>query len=309
MGERIERGNWDGKLEQMRLLAYDAKQCISNSADRLELLSQKVSDHDQIHEEHHARLLQLRGTALHSRPMEHWDCRITECESRIESIAEELKAAREEAEMPPRINEMIEQLADEAPKLSQTVALIEKTCEPCVVSAGQEQLADVVPELVAHEALSPGSFVQIRGVSESEAEKMCKQCQGCNGWNPSKRALLGSAGIIKSVSKEGWWCEVHTPDGQDWWTWPFEMLEKGSISELQASHAHVNVKEALLQEEARTSLKEEAAKSSKETADEACETIPVLGQEQLMEQVTKFVAHNVEDEAGVSNHGTEACEE
>ncbi|CAE7215107.1 unnamed protein product [Symbiodinium microadriaticum] len=113
LAERVERSDWDVKLEQIRQALQDSNKQRTLEAERLELLSKKVEDQEQVHDD-----LQ-RELASHASGKQDAEmaAAVAGLEDQLKTLGLELQELRDHDDLGPRVADLLSQLREIAPKV------------------------------------------------------------------------------------------------------------------------------------------------------------------------------------------------
>jgi len=113
LAERVERSDWDVKLEQIRQALQDSNKQRTLEAERLVLLSKKVEDQEQLHDD-----LQ-RELASHASGKQDAEmaAAVAGLEDQLKTLGLELQELRDHDDLGPRVADLLSQLREIAPKV------------------------------------------------------------------------------------------------------------------------------------------------------------------------------------------------
>lgn len=127
LADRMDRGDWDKRLDQLRQAHQEESRQNLEQRERLELLGRRLEYQEQAHEElRNAQQLRasrdasprLGADAAGAAPaFQEWQGRVLQTEVNLGLLRSELEALRADADLAPRVGELVASLKEVMPKV------------------------------------------------------------------------------------------------------------------------------------------------------------------------------------------------
>uniref|UniRef100_A0A7S4UBT1 Uncharacterized protein n=1 Tax=Alexandrium monilatum TaxID=311494 RepID=A0A7S4UBT1_9DINO len=121
--DKVDRGDLAGKFEQLQQAAHEDHRLRTEHHERLELLARRLDYQEQAQEELHSSHLRVSRegstTAATSitKTIEEWQARVEQAEAHLAVLQQELHTMQEEADLGPRVSQLVASLKEVMPKL------------------------------------------------------------------------------------------------------------------------------------------------------------------------------------------------